>query len=519
MSNKMILEKLYNYQLDAVEATNKNKKGIVCMPTGTGKTFVQGAVIAKDIIDNKGKYGVYVINAPRIMLSYQLLKEVYSFLTYTGIDARYMSVHSGGTVDLEDLESIRLDANLNEGTNIRFAQIESGTSPTLIRSLSEKAQEGNIPLIIFSTYNSAQRINDALPETKIKIVMNDESQYLVQEQFYDIIKILNYDRCYFFTATTIHTPSDKGRGMNNKDSYGDLIYSMTPRQAIDMGKMVRPRLHFVIPTPGSNYNKDDFQNSLGKIISEALAQHQYAIGQFSSPKMLVSVKGVGDIQKFFSSKEYKGLIRSGYKVYAVASDEKIGNNINGDKVTRRDFLNSLKEDGKNLTQKLLILHYDILAEGIDVPGITGIMPLRTLGKAKFLQTFGRAARLDVDDRDRISSGEIKPSDLDEMNKPYAWVIVPTVVHEDADDKEHIGQLITELRDYGFNPSEDILSTNLKNGLPTIEGPEALNEVKIKCPNIGNYIEKVEADYESEWVAKLSPEQWLIYNFPELKDKI
>jgi hypothetical protein len=112
-------------------------------------------------------------------------------------------------------------------------------------------------------------------------------------------------------------------------------------------------------------------------------------------------------------------------------------------------------------------------------------------------------RQDLEDRSRIESGEIKPDQLDEMNKPYSWVIVPTIIHEDADSKEHIGQLITELRSYGFNPSEDIVSTDSKHGLPTIDGPEALNEVKKKCPNIGEYIQKVEADYESVRLASLS----------------
>ncbi len=250
---KNILEKLYDYQLDAVEATNKHKKGIVCMPTGTGKTFVQASVIAKQIESNPG-FGIYVINAPRIMLSYQLLKEVYTFLINSGIDSRYMSVHSGGQNDLEDLEKIRIDANYNEGTNIQFAQIENGTSPILIREFVEIAKIQNLPLVIFSTYNSAGRINDAVPDEKISIVVNDEAQYLVQEQFHDIIHTLNFERCYFFTATTINTPSDKGRGMNNVESYGEVIYLMTPRQAIDMGKMVRPRMHFVIPPSGSNYN-------------------------------------------------------------------------------------------------------------------------------------------------------------------------------------------------------------------------------------------------------------------------
>jgi len=520
---KNILERLYDYQLDAVTSTDKNKKGIVCMPTGTGKTFVQAAVIAKQIQKTEGKFGIYVINSPRIMLSYQLLKEVYSFLMYAGIDARYMSVHSGGPNDLSDLEKIRIDANYNEGTNIQFAEIENGTSPRLIADFVETAKTQDLPCIFFSTYNSAERISDAVPFEKISIVVNDEAQYLVQEQFHDIIHILNFERCYFFTATTIHTPSDTGRGMNNKDSYGEIIYIMTPRQAIDMGKMVRPRMHFVIPPTGASYTKDDFQTSLGKIISDAFAQHNFAIGQFSKAKLLVSVKGVGDIEKFFQSKEYKGLLRTGVRVYAVASDEKIGNNINGEKVSRREFLNRLKEDGKNTHLEVIILHYDILAEGIDVPGITGIMPLRTLGKAKFLQTFGRAARLDLEDRSRIESGDIRPDQLDEMNKPYSWVIVPTIIHEDADSKEHIGQLITELRSYGFNPSEDIVSTDSKHGLPTIDGPEALNEVKKKCPNIGNYIQKVEADYESEYVSSLSEEDRIRYILikqnPELSNLI
>jgi superfamily II DNA or RNA helicase len=514
MKEKDILSKLYDYQLAAVSATDKNDKGIVCMPTGTGKTFVQASVIAKEILKNKGKFGIYVINAPRIMLSYQLLKEVYTFLMYAGIDARYMSVHSGGSNDTEDLEKIRIDTNYNEGTNIQFAQIENGTSPVVIRNFVDKTKEGDVPLIFFSTYNSAERINDAIPSEKISIVMNDESQYLVQEQFHDIIHTLNFNRCYFFTATTIHTPSDKGRGMNNKDSYGEIIYLMTPREAIDMGKMVRPRMHFVIPSNGSSYTKDDFDTSLGVIISEAFAQHNYAIGFENSPKMLVSVKGVADIQKFFQSKEYRGFLRKGVKIYAVASDDKIGNNINGEKVSRREFLNRLKEDGRDTTKEIIILHYDILAEGIDVPGITGIMPLRTLGKAKFLQTYGRAARLDIEDRDRITKGEIAPDQLDEMNKPYAWVIVPTIIHGDDDSKENIKNLISELRDYDFKPSEDIVTTKSGNGIGIVDGPEALIEIKKKCANIGQIIENVEADYEAERLAKLYKENKILF----LKEK-
>ena len=44
--SKNILNILYDYQKDAVVSTDKNDN---CMPTGTGKTYVQAAVLASDI--------------------------------------------------------------------------------------------------------------------------------------------------------------------------------------------------------------------------------------------------------------------------------------------------------------------------------------------------------------------------------------------------------------------------------------------------------------------------------------
>ena len=72
-----------------------------------------------------------------------------------------------------------------------------------------------------------------------------------------------------------------------------------------------------------------------------------------------------------------------------ASNDEIGNFINGVRTRRDDFLRRLKEDGTNPEKRLIVLDYDILAEGIDVSGFSGIMPLRTLNKSKFLQTYGR----------------------------------------------------------------------------------------------------------------------------------
>ena len=78
------LDLLYPYQVKAVELSEKNDNGIFCYPTGTGKTFIQSAIVAKDIVNRNSKFGIYVVNCPRILLSYQLLKEVFSFYELRG---------------------------------------------------------------------------------------------------------------------------------------------------------------------------------------------------------------------------------------------------------------------------------------------------------------------------------------------------------------------------------------------------------------------------------------------------
>jgi ATP-dependent helicase YprA (DUF1998 family) len=49
----VVFDRLYPYQKDAVQTTMLNSKGIVCMPTSTGKTFCQAAIIADDVIKNR----------------------------------------------------------------------------------------------------------------------------------------------------------------------------------------------------------------------------------------------------------------------------------------------------------------------------------------------------------------------------------------------------------------------------------------------------------------------------------
>jgi len=482
--------------------------GKITMPTGTGKTRVEAAIIAIDILKNPNKFRMYVINAPRIMLSYQLLREIYSFLVKYGVESRYMCVHSGGATDIKQLEEIRELANENSEDNVPYSDIANGTSTEIIKNMIQKAQNQNLPLIFFSTYNSADRIEMSLKGEKLEIVINDEAQYLVQGRFFEILKILRPNRFYFFTATEVHSESNEGRGMNNEEYYGKNLFTMTPMEAITKGRMVRPRMHFVkLKNKNQVYNKDEFDNSIPKLIEESLYQHQY-VSRGIRPKILVSVSGTKDMLRFSKSEEYTNLRSTGVEVYMVSSNEAIGNFINGERTTRQDFLNRLKIDGENITKEIIVLHFDILAEGIDISGFTGILPLRSLSDSKFFQTYGRAARLDLRDRKKLEEGLLDPTKVDGFIKKYAWIIIPEIIHENLDSKAHIGELIHRMRDFGFNPVDDIVISNEANGLPTIEGPEALNKLKKRCPNIGQNIEEVEAEYEDERIASLSMEEFI-----------
>jgi len=505
-----ILTGLYNYQIDALRSTELERKGIVVLPTSTGKTYVQSSIIAKDIVMNYGQFRMYVINAPRIILTYQLLKEVYQFLTKKGIEARYHFTHSGSAVDESDLEDIRMEAKV-DGINIPFAEIDSTTSVNRCLDAMEKSMEQELPLIIFSTYNSAEKVELARRQMKhpISIVLNDEAHYLVQDRFFDILSILKSSRCYFFTATMRYTPSEEGRGMNNEDAYGKVLYTLTPREAIDRGKMVRPRLH-IVKTNGV-YTSEDYDRSLNLVIYNSFNAHKKYFEEHHTnmkPKMLVGTRGSDDMVKFITSPEYTLLRTMGVDVFAISSNEEVGNFVNGNRVKRQEFLSILRKYGKDKNKELLVLHYDILTEGIDVPGFTGCLLLRTLIRSKFYQTYGRIARLDPEDRKHLDNGDIRPSETDKMNKPYGYVILPWITETNKDDSEFMRNLVSAMREYGFDSYEDIVGDfNPRGG--DEESPEpGFNEVTRRPRSTGNIINEVISEIEDENIAKLSPLEYL-----------
>jgi len=493
----------YAHQLEVLEVLKNNTKGKIILPTGTGKTWIQALDLANRITE-KNEFAIYVVVAPRIMLSYQLLNENKKIMYPRGIDARYLCVHSGGkSEDSSDMEILRLQ------NGIDYSEVSSTTSEKEIKKFITKVRNENKPLIIFTTYNSVERIIGGL-SNKINTVYCDEAHYLVRENFHTFLKKVKTDNIFFFTATEKHSDSDEGLGMNNGGTYGDVLYYMSPRQAIDNGLMLRPRMQIVSTITNDYKFGEDLDKSFSNVVFQSFRQHEFAIG--GNGKLLVVVRETMDMVRFIKSKECVKLMRDGVNIFAVSSRDEIGNWVNGDQKKRDEFLDQLKSVGADTKKRMIVFHLDILTEGIDTV-FTGVLPFKGLGKLKFVQTYGRVARLDPEDRKRIFSGEISSNDLINMFKPYGWVIIPALLFEDVDDNQRIENLVREIRDYGFNPVDDLVISNIDGGgIGVVKGPDVLNEIKKKEPRIGVFIETLQSKIEDERIASLSNEEFVLEFF-------
>lgn len=433
------MKTLRNHQTNSITALATASRGIINLPTGTGKTLIQSRSISNEIKNTDGESKVYVILSPRILLSNQIMGEVKGDMVAHTQDCQYLAVHSSST----DLEYTALEKELN----IPYREIHSTVTHDGIRESYEKAQREKVDLIISGTYHSAGRIEGSgIP---VEIVFCDEGHYLVQEQFSWIVaKPMTSKRVYFFTATLRDTPSDEGMGMNNESLFGEILFQESPAAMIKAGEMIRPRMHLV---DMSIHPLDDEGDGLA--VAEAFKEHRSEIK--TGAKMIIVAKDGSDhLDKLANSCEVLNLLETypSLQIFDISSEH--NPRINGSVVKRGAFLTQLQ--ALKDSDEAIIIHYDILSEGIDVPGITGVMPLRSLQKSKFLQTLGRATRLHVNDRKRLYSNSLTSSEINRFVKPYAWLIVPVYGEIGEDLHEEMREMIRELRDFNFNPVEDIV---------------------------------------------------------------
>jgi superfamily II DNA or RNA helicase len=409
--------KLRAHQADALKAVIKAIKkgkgsavGRVVMPTGAGKTFVEAAVIDHQRKENV-KTKIHLVLAPRILLTNQLIGE---FRKFSGLTYRAIAFHSGNH-----------EPEYEAG--IKWKE-EATTRVEKIQEAYKNAVAVGQDLVVFSTYHSADKLIGIDFDTMIA----DESQYCVNDGFNEVIKKITARVKLFFTATEKHTASDKGRGLNNTTIYGERLYYISPATLIQLGLIVPPRLHIMY-----GETRDEDRSIVSEVIEMAKAQDEITRPEVGFSKILFAMKGTDDVKSVEDNiakikKEFPE-----HDVFTITS--KNGARIDNEKVDRElVFLPAL-----TTSKNCLIFHYDILSEGIDVDGITGVALMRNMGLSKLLQTIGRAVRV------------YKPNP---SAKRFALISV-SVLNGDEDDKENVKYYVSAIRDGGYDISaESVVET-------------------------------------------------------------
>jgi superfamily II DNA or RNA helicase len=426
-------------------------KGIIVSPTGSGKTICMAEDTKRFLLPGN----VILVVSPRLMLGQQLFIEFDTYLY--DYDFAHREVSSQSSIIHRVRKKVKIQPELPT------------TIPQQIYETYEIAKENNLPLILFSTYDSLDKvISSGIP---ITVAYFDESHNAVKGNYFDAVKDTSKksSNCFFFTATPRYTSSgsSNGPGMNNVSVYGEIIASVPFNYLVEKGYIVEPFLHRQKSDAcikNSHPEQIDFQT-----IVENVDYYEKTHTHTHAHKILYCMKGTKNIKDLlYKTKFQDWASEKGYHVLSI--DSQNGGYIDGKMMTKEKFMPKLKEYGSDHNAKLLVLHYEMIAEGIDVKGFTGVCFMRSsLNDIFITQTIGRCIR---------AAGEWKK-----------YGVVSIVEHEDdtSEVSDLTKQIIISLLQHGV-PLDSIFTEVTGRG----ESEEVIEDIQ-------EQFRKTAKDIEMEWI--------------------
>ena len=355
------------HQTKAVKAMLRHNKGQIIVPTGGGKTMCMISDATNEF--SRQSYSTdatqtIVVVAPRILLTNQLSAE---FLYHN------------------------LDGNYNQGINVMH--IHSGethhfstTKVDEIRQFNYDTYRDNKHLLIFTTYHSLHKLQES--DIVVDTIYFDEAHNSVQKNFFPATEHFSQgvpfgERCYFFTATPKHSRSPVKAGMNWTRVYGQVICQVPAPQLVKEGYILPPKVEVY---QSRILQKDEL------VADRDCEQMIDSIDNLSKDKVLICAKATKQIINLVSHTSFvQDLADRGYSWMTITS--KTGAIVDGEKVDREEFFNTLNAWGKDSTKKFVVLHHSILSEGINVNGLEAVLFLRNMDYIGISQTIGRVIRL------------------------------------------------------------------------------------------------------------------------------
>ena len=348
------------HQQRATDAMLVHDKGQIIVPTGGGKTLTM-------IMDTKKRHEVInngtttVVVAPRILLAEQLCSEFMEVIDPHNSDP-YLHVlhcHSGET------------------------KYMSTTKAKEIHLYASCARECGENVIIFTTYNSLHRVMEA--DIEVNTIYFDEAHNSVKRNFFPATEFFanDADRCYFYTATRKTSVTINKPGMNDVDVYGDIICRVSAPELVDGGYIIPPRIQA----------KQFFRHKKAGMIScETDAENIIdTIEETDTKKILVCVKTSRQLINLMKATDFADELHDlGYSYLYITS--KTGAVVDGKKVDREQFFETLNKWGRDPDKKFVVLHRSILSEGINVSELETVIFLRNMDVIEMTQTIGRVLR-------------------------------------------------------------------------------------------------------------------------------
>ena len=331
-------------------------KGQLIIPTGGGKTLC----MIHDIVENQ-KYidngSTIVVVAPRILLAEQLCSEFLEVIDTT--HTHVMHVHSGETSHFSTTKAEKINLFVNTA-----------------RTAGEN-------VVIFTTYHSLHRLVEA--DIEVNTIYFDEAHNSVQRNFFPATEHFSADadRCYFFTATPKHSLTIYKPGMNDADVYGNVICNVPAPLLVDEGYILPPKV--VVKQLDMVQDKQMIADRDCENLIETIDEN-------SLDKILIAARSTKQIIKLLSQSDFRNeLAKRGYSCLYITS--KTGAIIDGQKVNREVFFDTLNTWGKDPNKKFVVLHHSILSEGINVSGLEAVLFMRNMDYIGISQSIGRVIRL------------------------------------------------------------------------------------------------------------------------------
>ena len=343
--------------LDRMLAYNKGK---ILVPTGGGKTLTM-------IVDTQRRHDAInngtttVVVAPRILLAEQLCSEFLEVIDTA--NTHIMHVHSGETHHF------------------------SSTKADKIHMFANVARTAGENVIIFTSYNSLHRIEEA--DIEVNTIYFDEAHNSVKKNFFPATEFFleNADRAYCYTATPKHSLTPNKPGMN-WSVYGQVLENVPAPELVEQGYILPPKVVVkkldVIKGRKVMYAED------GDNLIETIDDNEV-------DKILICARSTKQIMGLISQSNFVAdLVERDYHWMMITS--KTGAIIDGKKVDREKFFETLNKWGKESDRKFVVIHHSILSEGINVNGLEAVIFMRNMDYIGISQSIGRVIRLGAESK-------------------------------------------------------------------------------------------------------------------------